>query len=152
MTSHSESRIVPYPADLMFSIVADVERYPEFVPWVTALRIKKRERDGDRDILLAETVVGFKALRERYTSRVVLDRAQMRIDVSQTEGVFRVLENHWRFTPLDVKSCRVDFRIEFEFKSKLLGAVAGSAFGLVVSQMTHAFEARAKQLSQQTLQ
>ena len=152
MTSHSESRIVPYPADLMFSIVADVERYPEFVPWVTALRIKKRERDGDRDILLAETVVGFKALRERYTSRVVFDRAQRRIDVSQTEGVFRVLENHWRFTPLDVKSCRVDFRIEFEFKSKLLGAVAGSAFGLVVSQMTHAFEARAKQLSQQTLQ
>ncbi|HWA30542.1 MAG TPA: type II toxin-antitoxin system RatA family toxin [Rhizomicrobium sp.] len=147
MTAHSESRIVPYPADLMFAIVADVERYPEFVPWVTALRIKKR----DGDVLIAETVVGFKTLRERYTSRVVLDRLHWRIDVTQTEGVFRVLENHWHFTPQDDKSCRVDFAIKFEFKNRMLGAIAGSAFGLVVTQMTRAFEERARKLSQKSL-
>ena len=149
MTAHSESRVVPYPADLMFAIVADVERYPEFVPWVTALRIKKRERDGE--VLIAETVVGFKALRERYISRVVLDRANWRIDVTQTEGVFRVLENHWQFTPQNEKSCRVDFAIKFEFKNKILGAVAGGAFGLVVTQMTQAFEDRARALSKKAL-
>jgi len=152
MTSHTESRVVPYSADLMFAIVADVERYPEFVPWTVSLRVLRREILGKQEILTAETVVGFRALRERYKSRVVLDKPARTIDVTQTEGVFRELDTHWRFTPEGANACKVDFAISFEFKSKVLGAVAGGAFGLVVTQMTRAFEDRAKELSQQSLQ
>jgi coenzyme Q-binding protein COQ10 len=152
MPSHSESRVVPYSTDLMFAIVADVERYPEFLPWTVALRILKRQRESDAEVLIAQTVVGFQALRERYTSRVVLDRKRYAIDVTQTEGVFRQMETHWKFAPHSETSCRVDFAILFEFKNRLLGAVAGRAFGLVVTQMTKAFEERARVLSKQSLQ
>jgi coenzyme Q-binding protein COQ10 len=147
--SHRESRIVPYSADFMFAIVADVERYPEFVPWTVSLRILKREPLGARELVTAETIVGFKALRERYTSRVVLDPGAHTVDVTQIEGVFRQMETHWRFTPegTDNKSCRTDFSVSFEFKNRLLSAVSGSAFSLVVSQMTQAFEKKAERLS-----
>jgi coenzyme Q-binding protein COQ10 len=154
MTSHTESRVVPYSADLMFAIVADVERYPEFVPWTVSLRVLKREPFGEGEVLTAETVVGFRALRERYKSRVVLDPKARTVDVTQVDGVFRELENHWRFTPdgpESNKACRVDFSIRFKFKSKMLEAVAGAAFGLVVTQMTKAFEDRAKKLSEKPL-
>jgi coenzyme Q-binding protein COQ10 len=151
MTSHTESRIVPYSADLMFAIVADVERYPEFVPWCVGLRILKREGVGPRDVMLCETIVGFRGLREKYTSRVTAIAREHRVDVEQVSGVFRKLTTHWRFAPIDEKSCRVDFAIDFEFKSRVLGAVAGAAFGLVVTQMTNAFEDRAKKLSENPL-
>lgn len=149
MPTHSESRIVPYPADLMFSIVADVERYPEFLPWVTGLKVLSREKKAGKEIVAAEMTVGFAALRERYTSRVVLDPASRTIDVTQVEGVFRELENRWRFTPdgADKKSCRIDFSLRFEFRSRLLSLVASKAMSLAVSTMTHAFEQRARALS-----
>jgi len=146
MTSHSESRHVPYSADLMFAIVADVERYPEFLPWVTGLRVLSRTKDGVKEILMAEMLVGFRSFRERYTSRVVLDAAARTIDVTQTEGPFRKLENHWRFTP-EGSGARVDFAIDFEFRNRLLNAVAGSAFALAQKRMTQAFEERAKILA-----
>jgi coenzyme Q-binding protein COQ10 len=152
MTAHTESRIVPYSADLMYAIVVDVERYPQFVPWCVGLRILKRETVGPREIMLCETLVGFRGLREKYTSRVTAISRDYRVDVEQVSGVFRKLDTHWRFTPQDGKSCRVDFSIDFEFKSRVLGAVAGTAFGLVVTQMTRAFEGRAKKLSQKPLQ
>jgi coenzyme Q-binding protein COQ10 len=145
MPSHTESRIVSYPAEFMFDIVADVERYPEFVPWCDALRILKREREGDDEILIAETTVGFKGMQERYTSRARLDRKNLRIDVVQTEGVFKHMETHWRFTPMGDRS-RLEFSISFEFNSRLLTLVAGKAFGIVVERMTHAFEKRARKL------
>jgi coenzyme Q-binding protein COQ10 len=151
MTTHRESRVVPYTADLMYAIVADVEKYPEFLPWVVALRVISRERVETREIVFAEMAVGFSALRERYTSRVVLDRAAFSVDVVQTEGPFRVLENHWRFVPMET-SCRIEFSITFEFKSRILNAVAGSAFERVVERMTSAFEARAMALSKQAVQ
>jgi coenzyme Q-binding protein COQ10 len=152
MTTHAESRIVPYSADLMFGIVKDVERYPQFVPWCVALRILKRKTAGPREILLCETVVGFRGLREKYTSRAIAIARAHRVDVEQVDGMFRKLETHWCFTPQDEKSCRVDFSIAFEFKNRVLGAVAGTAFGLVVTQMTRAFEERARTLSQKPLQ
>lgn len=151
MTEHSETRIVPYTADLMYAVVADVERYPEFLPWVAALRVKSRERVKERDVVVAEMSVGFGALRERYTSRVVLDPAQRAIDVVQTDGPFRVLENRWRFASIEER-CRIEFTISFEFRSKLLNAVASGAFERVVLRMAHAFEARAKALSEQAVQ
>jgi coenzyme Q-binding protein COQ10 len=146
MTRHSESRHVPYPADLMFSIVADVERYPEFLPWVAALRVLSRTKENGKEIVLAEMIVGFRSLRERYTSRVALDPAARTIDVTQSQGPFDKLENHWRFTP-EGEGARVEFAIDFEFKNRLLNAVAGGAFALAQKRMSHAFEERAKTLS-----
>ena len=146
MPSHSETRIVPYTADLMYGIVSDVERYPEFLPWCTGLRVLSRRKDGGRDILLAEMLVGYRSLREKYTSQVILDPGARRIDVTQTEGVFRTLENHWRFEDAGTR-CRVHFSIFFEFRNRLLGAVAGAALGPVMMKMSHAFEERAKALA-----
>jgi coenzyme Q-binding protein COQ10 len=151
VTEHAETRIVPYAADLMYAVVADVERYPEFLPWVAALRVRSREQVKEHDVVLAEMSVRYGALRERYTSRVVLDPVNRAIDVVQTEGPFRVLENRWRFTPVSER-CRVDFAIRFEFRSKLLNAVAARAFERVVLKMTDAFEARAKALSDEPVQ
>jgi coenzyme Q-binding protein COQ10 len=146
MPSHSESRILSYPAELMYAIVADVERYPEFLPWCAALRVLSRERVAKHDHLLAEMLVGFAALRERYTSRVVLDATALTVDATQTEGPFRQLESHWRFVP-EAEGCRVDFSIAFEFKNRMLDTVAGRSFELVLLKMTDAFEARARALS-----
>lgn len=144
MPSHAESRILPYSADLMFAIVSDVEKYPEFLPWVTGLKITKRISD---DVLDAEMRVGFAGLSERYTSRVTLDPAAHTVDVVKVAGgPFRTLDTHWRFTPRgDV--CHVDFSIVFEFRSPLLNTVAGAAFERVMVKMADAFEARARALS-----
>jgi coenzyme Q-binding protein COQ10 len=136
----------------MFAIVADVERYPEFVPWCAGLRILKREPAPFGEVMWAETLVGYLTLRERYTSRVELDARARRIDVTQTEGPFRQLENHWRFAPVPEGSSRVDFSILFEFRNRVLGRIAGTALGLVMSRMTDAFEKRAQALSEKTLQ
>ena len=146
MTEHSEVRIVPYTADLMYAVVADVERYPEFLPWVVALRVKSRAQEGSNEIIMAEMAVGYRALRERYTSKVTLDSASRTIDVVAVEGPFRVLENHWRFTP-EGEGTKVDFRVGFEFSSRLLQVAAAQAFGKVLLKMTDAFEARAANLS-----
>ena len=151
MTEHSETRIVPYAADLMYAVVADVERYPEFLPWVMALRVKSRQQVKQRDVMLAEMSVGYGALRERYTSRVVLDPTNREIDVVQTDGPFRILENRWRFEQM-AERCRVDFAIKFEFRSKFLNVVASRAFERVMLRMTDAFEERAKALSDQAVQ
>ena len=146
MTEHRENHIVPYTADLMYSVVADVERYPEFLPWVVALRVKSRTQDGGREILMAEMAVGYRALRERYTSKVTLDPAGRAIDVVAVEGPFRILENHWRFTP-ESEGTRIDFRVAFEFSSRLLQMAAAQAFAKVLLKMTDAFEARAASIS-----
>jgi coenzyme Q-binding protein COQ10 len=140
---HKETRRVPYPAELMFRVVSDVERYPEFLPWVLGLRI--RSRSGH--IVIAEMMVGYKGFREKYTSKVVLDPHHLTVDVGQTEGPFRKLENHWRFTPQGPEACEVQFSIDFEFRNRILAAVAGAAFEKALLKMTEAFEARAASLS-----
>jgi coenzyme Q-binding protein COQ10 len=149
MTSHSESRVVPYSAELMFSIVADVEKYPAFLPWVKALHVVSREPVKGRDVLKARMTVGFRSFTESYTSRVILDPVGCTIDVVQTEGPFRVLENHWRFTP-EGEHCRVDFSVAFEFRNPVLNVVAGATFGRVLMRTTDAFLNRASELSKKT--
>jgi len=141
--SHRETRFVPYPAELMYQVVSDVEKYPQFLPWVVALRVLSR---GDSR-LTAEMAVGYGALRERYTSQVLLDPAERRVDVSQTSGPFKVLENHWRFVP-NGEGCDIDFSIQFEFKSRLLHSVASTKFEKAMLKMTDAFEARAKTIKE----
>ena len=130
----------------MYGIVADVERYPEFVPWCAGLRIQSREKSATGEILVAETIVGFRSFRERYTSRVALNPSAGTIDVVQTTGVFRHLENHWKFVP-KADHCLVDFAISFEFKSRMLALVADATLGRVLMRMTDAFDKRAQALS-----
>lgn len=151
MIAHRETRTVRYPAELMYAVVSDVERYPEFLPWVLALRVLSRRENG----ITTEMAVGYRGLRERYISDVMLDPLQHRIDVVQIQdgkrgAPFKTLENHWHFTPRkDEKGeggCEVEFSIAFEFKSRLLHGVAGHAFEKVLLKMADAFEARAKGL------
>jgi coenzyme Q-binding protein COQ10 len=149
VTRHSETRIVPYTADLMYSIVADVEQYPKFVPGVKALHIAGRSQVKGREVLSARMTAGFRNFRESYTSRVVLDPQARTIDVVQTEGPFRILENHWKFTPQG-EGCKIDFTIAFELRNPLLNAIVGAAFGKFLLRTTDAFLERAEKLSKKT--
>ena len=134
---------MPYGADLMYRIVADVERYPEFLPWVMALRILSREENG----LTAEMAVGFGPFRERYTSCITLDPNARTINVVAIKGPFRLLENRWCFVP-EGDGGRIDFSIAFEFRNPLLQAAASKAFEKVILKMTDAFAARAGALTE----
>jgi ribosome-associated toxin RatA of RatAB toxin-antitoxin module len=96
MPTHAEKRELPYRPEQLFDLVADIERYPEFLPWCVGARVRSREGD----LVVADLVIGFKVVRERFTSRVKLDRPNLRIDVAYTEGPFRYLNNHWIFEPL----------------------------------------------------
>ncbi len=147
MPSHRESRTLPYTADVMYAIVADVERYPQFLPWVTSLRITKHLSDR---VFESEMRVGFAGIYEGFISKVTLDPEARTIDVIKVEGgPFRQLDNHWRFIPRgDI--CTVEFAIAFEFRSPLLNMVAGKAFEHVMVRMADAFEMRARHLSGRT--
>jgi len=138
--THTEKRILPYTPEQMFALVADVERYPEFLPWCVGARI--RERGPTR--IVADLIIGFRMVRERFTSRVDL-AAPSRIDVTYTDGPFRYLNNHWGFERVP-EGCRVDFFVDFEFKSRILQKMIEMLFGEAVRRMVGAFETRAKQL------
>ena len=141
MPTHAEHRLLPYTPEQLFDLVADVERYPEFLPWCLAARV--RERDGRT--ITADLLIGFKMVRERFTSRVVLDRPR-RIDVSYSEGPFRYLNNHWEFMPRPGGKCLIDFYVDFEFRSRLLQKIIAVLFNEAVKRMVGAFEARARRL------
>ncbi|KIL98768.1 putative oligoketide cyclase/lipid transport protein [Paramagnetospirillum magnetotacticum MS-1] len=140
MPTHAEQRVLPYPPEKLFELVADVARYPEFLPWCVASRI--RSRDGD--VFFADLVIGFKMVRERFTSKVTLTRPD-RIDVTYTEGPFKHLNNHWVFKP-HPEGTEIDFYVDFEFRSKMLQALIGALFNEAVKMMVGAFEKRARQL------
>ncbi|NWH08654.1 MAG: type II toxin-antitoxin system RatA family toxin [Alphaproteobacteria bacterium] len=147
MPRHDERRVLPHTPEQMFDLVADVARYPEFLPWCAALRIKSREMLPDgRELLVADMVASFKGFEERFTSRVTLNRAALQIDVAYVDGPFHHLDNRWHFEPAGEGATRVHFVIDFAFKSRLLASVAGLVFGRVVTRMTDAFEARARRL------
>lgn len=133
---------MPYRPDQLFDLVADVERYPEFLPWCVGARIRSR----DETEIVADLMIGFRMIREKFTSKVTLDRANHRIDVAYTEGPFRYLNNHWIFEPDGQGGTRLDFYVDFEFRSMLLQKVIGVVFNEAVRRMVGAFETRAKTL------
>ena len=141
MPTHAEHRLLPYTPEQLFDLVADVERYPEFLPWCLAARVRSRQGNT----ITADLLIGFKMVRERFTSRVVLDRPR-HIDVSYEEGPFRYLNNHWDFIPQPGGQCRIDFYVDFEFRSRVLQKIIGVLFNEAVKRMVAAFEARARQL------
>jgi coenzyme Q-binding protein COQ10 len=122
----------------MFDLVADIEKYPEFLPWCIACRV--RERDGD--IIWGDLVAGFKVFRESFTSKVTLDRPDL-IHVEYIDGPFRYLNNHWKFLPGNDGGSVIDFYIDFEFHSRFLQKAAGAVFNEAVKRMVQAFEDRA---------
>lgn len=141
MPTHAEQRVLGYSAQQLYDLVADVERYPEFLPWCLAARIRKREER----LLVADLVISFKMFRERFTSRVKLDPEAMRIDVSYVEGPFKYLNNHWTFTA-HPNGCLTDFYVDFEFRSRLLQKMIELLFHEAVRRMVGAFETRAHAL------
>jgi coenzyme Q-binding protein COQ10 len=143
--SHSEIRELPYTAEQMYAVVADMERYPQFLPWCLSLRVLSRAKEGNVDVQTAEMVVSYHAVRERYVSRVRLDPAARIIEAVHIQGPFEKLINRWRFEPKG-KGSRVHFFIDFAFKNWLLSAVAGIAFDRTVVRMADAFVDRARQL------
>ncbi|TWB63437.1 type II toxin-antitoxin system RatA family toxin [Nitrospirillum viridazoti] len=141
MPTHAEKRVLPYTPEQLFQLVADVEKYPEFLPWAVAARIRRREGNT----FWADLVIGFKMVRERFTSKVVLSEPGRRIDVAYTEGPFHYLNNHWIFEP-HPDGCLLDFYVDFEFRNLILQKIIGALFGEAVRRMVAAFEARAHQL------
>ena len=140
MSIHAEKRVLPYAPEQLYGLVADVERYPEFLPWCRAARVTQREGN----VVHADLVIGFKVFRERFSSRVTLDPPGA-IHVQYVKGPMRHLDNHWRFEPHE-KGCLIDFYVDFEFRSALLQRVIGVLFNEAVRRMVSAFEARARQL------
>jgi coenzyme Q-binding protein COQ10 len=140
MPTHSEQRMLPYTPEQMYALVADVERYPEFLPWCVAARINERTAE----VIDADLVIGFGMIRERFSSRVMLDPPG-RIDVTYAEGPFRYLNNHWVFERV-AGGCRIDFFVDFAFKSRLLQKMIELLFSEAVRRMVAAFEGRARQL------
>jgi coenzyme Q-binding protein COQ10 len=140
MPTHAECRVLPYTPEQLFDLVADIERYPEFLPWCQGARIRERQPR----LVVADLIIGFKMFRERFTSRVELNPPQ-RIDVTYTEGPFRYLSNYWIFDKVP-EGCRIDFFVDFEFKSRVLQKVMEVLFGEAVRRMVGAFEGRARDL------
>jgi coenzyme Q-binding protein COQ10 len=138
MPTHAEKRHLPYPPGDLYALVADIEEYPEFLPWCAALRIKKR--DGNQ--ITADMVIGFKMFRERFTTRVTLT-PETRVDVEYLNGPFKYLNNHWIFEAAEDGGCTIDFYIDFEFRSALLQKAIGVVFNEAVGKMINAFETRA---------
>ncbi|MCZ8271081.1 MAG: type II toxin-antitoxin system RatA family toxin [Beijerinckiaceae bacterium] len=166
MPRFETTRLVRHAPETMFDLVADIERYPEFVPMCTSLVIRRRSSDElGREVLTADMAIGYKMIREVFTTRVVLDRGgedqPPRILVSYVDGPFRHLENRWTFLPLEGVArpsgegatmpapvgCRVQFFIDYEFRSRTFQLLAGAVFETVFRKMAEAFEKRADVLA-----
>ena len=128
----------------MFDLVADVDKYPQFVPLCDQLRVRKRtEGEGDTEVLVADMTVAYKFVRETFTSRVTLDKPNLKILVAYLDGPFSKMENRWTFKPSGGNSCEVEFAIDYEFKSRTLGMLMGAMFETAFRKFSAAFEARA---------
>ena len=144
MPSFQTTHRVQHSADDMFELVADVESYPRFVPLCGALRVRRRTESEGVVTLIANMEIGYKAIRETFTSRVTCERSVNKILVEYIDGPFKHLENHWIFHDCEEgKACLVEFRIAYEFKSKALGLIMGGMFDAAFRKFAEAFEDRA---------
>jgi coenzyme Q-binding protein COQ10 len=153
MTTHHEEKLLPHSPQQMFDLVADVARYPDFLPWTAAARIRSRmplvgDADSKAEVMEADLVISFKLFRERFGSRVTLLPARGQILTQYLDGPLRDLKSVWQFAPGDQgsASCKVTFDVDFEFRNPILGGVIGLVFGEAMTRVVRAFEARAKAL------
>lgn len=145
MPTHSETRKLPYTAQQMYDLVADVGAYPKFLPWCAAARIRARTPKGDHEVMEADLVISFKVFRERFGSRVVLWPEQMKIDTEYLDGPFRYMKSDWTFRDAE-GGCEVDFFVDFEFKNAVLQGIIGVVFNEAMQRIVRAFERRAAEL------
>ncbi len=147
MPQFSNKRRVRHSAADMFDLVADVERYPEFVPMCGALKVRERNAAGEGvEVVVADMTVSFKLVRESFRSRVTLDRPKLQILVEYLQGPFSHMQNRWTFKPAGERSCDVEFFIDYEFRSRTLGLLMGGMFEMAFRRFAAAFEARADQV------
>ena len=145
MPRHSETRVLPYTADQMYALVADVADYPKFLPWTAAARIRSVEDRGDHREMLADLVISFKVFRESFGSRVLLWDADRRIETAYLDGPFKHMESVWTFRDVD-GGCEVHFEVDFEFRNRLLQGAATMFFNEAMQRVVRAFERRAAEL------
>ena len=144
MPQFRTKRRVRHAAANMFDLVADVERYPEFVPLCQSLRVRRRTQTGEGiETVVADMTVAYKVMRETFTSRVTLDKPNLKIDVEYLDGPFSRLDNQWNFMPVTENVCDVEFFISYEFKSRVLGMLMGAVFEAAFRRFAEAFERRA---------
>ncbi len=147
MPQFTNKRRVQHTAGQMFDLVSDVERYPEFVPLCEALKVRTRTaKDDGTEVIVADMTVSFKLVRERFTSRVTLDRPNLKILVEYLQGPFSRLENRWTFEPSGEAACNVGFFIAYEFKSRMLALLMGAMFDAAFQRFAAAFERRADEI------
>ena len=146
MPTHSETRHLPYSAQQMYDLVADVEDYPQFLPWTAAARIRSRTEKGESEVMLADLVISFKVFRERFGSRVVLWPDEMKINTEYLDGPFQKMVSNWSFEDAPEGGCNVSFFVDFEFRNKLLQTTATIFFNDAMQRIVRAFERRAQQL------
>ena len=146
MPRHSETKVLPYSAVQMFDLVADVAKYPEFLPWTAAARIRStRPIDGGQE-MLADLVISFKVFRERFGSRVTLLPGDSRILTEYLDGPFRHMRSTWAFRDVEGGGCEVEFFVDFEFRNALLQGIIGVVFNEAMQRVVRAFEKRAAEL------
>ena len=141
MTTHAEKRFIPFQPEQLFSLVADVGKYPEFLPWCVAARVRSRSQTE----LRADLIIGFQMFRESFTSQVYLDPENLEIQAQYADGPFKYLQNKWKFIETE-GGCIIDFYVDFEFNNRLLQSVIESLFTEAVKRMVAAFEKRAHSL------
>ena|ERR1700752_330414 len=147
MPQFSTKRRVRHAAAKMFDLVADVERYPEFVPLCRNLKVKSRTvKEEGVEVLVADMTVAYKLVRETFTSRITLDKPKLQILVEYLSGPFSRLQNRWTFHPVDEHACDVEFFIEYEFRSRVLAALMGAMFDAAFRRFAAAFEKRADEI------
>lgn len=150
MPRHSENRHLPYEARQIWDLVAEVERYPEFLPWTAAARIRSRASLPDRgdraEVMEADLVISFKVFRERFGSNVRLIPAESRIETDYLDGPFKYLHSFWQIDPDPAGGCNVRFEVDFEFRNRMLQAVIGVVFDEAMRRVVRAFERRAADL------
>ena len=145
MSTHSETRVLPYTATQMYALVADVANYPKFLPWTAAARIRSTTDLGDHTEMLADLVISFKVFRERFGSKVTLWPAKKQIDTAYLDGPFSHMESQWNFADVP-GGCEVKFNVDFEFRNRLLQGAAGLFFNEAMQRVVRSFERRAKEL------
>ncbi|MXQ07262.1 type II toxin-antitoxin system RatA family toxin [Alphaproteobacteria bacterium GH1-50] len=146
MPTHSETRRLPYSAQQMYDLVADVGRYPEFLPWTAAARIRSTRDEGEKTVMLADLVISFKVFRERFGSRVTLWPEARKIDTEYLDGPFHHMVSNWAFRDVPEGGCEVSFHVDFEFRNKLLQSTATFFFNDAMQRVVRAFERRAAAL------
>ncbi|MEI4262366.1 type II toxin-antitoxin system RatA family toxin [Roseovarius sp. D0-M9] len=146
MPTHSETRELPYSAQQMYDLVADVGNYPKFLPWTAAARVRSTAQQPDgSEVMEADLVISFKVFREKFASRVVLYPEAKKIDTKYLDGPFKHMISNWEFTDTE-EGCKVDFHVDFEFRNRILQSAAGLFFYEAMQRIVRAFERRAREL------